>query len=266
MHARFTLPPRAFTLVELLVVIAIIGILVGLLLPAVQYSRESARRSSCANNLHNQVLALQVFHDASHRLPPGKKHTGVLETSWYLDIMSQLEQRHITDNYNWTLPWNDPQGNLTLANTNLTILRCPSSGEEFPGDTDYGGISGSILTSHDWNIAFDNGVLIDVPPTNSPINFGAVIDGLSHTMCIAESPDRSADGGGRWISGANCFSHDNGQVNLSDQGEIRSRHQTGANVALSDGSVRYLHRNVEAFVVGALCTRNLGEVISDDAF
>src|SRR5437870_10821479 len=84
---------RAFTLVELLVVIAIIGVLVALLLPAVQMAREAARRSSCQNNLHQIGIAIHNFHDVRGTLPPLRVSNN--QASWFVLIMPYMEQGNI---------------------------------------------------------------------------------------------------------------------------------------------------------------------------
>ena len=97
---------RGFTLVELLVVIAIIGILVALLLPAIQAAREAARRTQCNNNLHNIAISLQNYHDTYKTFPMGAMHAGMatsitgpflLGPSWWYGTLPFTEGRNIYD-------------------------------------------------------------------------------------------------------------------------------------------------------------------------
>jgi prepilin-type N-terminal cleavage/methylation domain-containing protein/prepilin-type processing-associated H-X9-DG protein len=142
-HARTAVPRAAagFTLVELLVVIAIIGTLVGLLLPAVQIARESARRSSCSNNLKQIGLALHNFADAQKCFPPGNYFGNqAFQYSWIAGILPQLEASDTYDKLDWNNVWKMTGGtqlgidsNGTTANQNAiqrfrsTALVCPSS-------------------------------------------------------------------------------------------------------------------------------------------
>src|SRR5438477_1436970 len=94
---------RAFTLVELLVVIAIIGVLVALLLPAVQQAREAARRMSCTNSLKQIGIALHNHHDVKLNFPPGGMQTGAngtpCYTTWAIEILPFMEQQAIYSLY-----------------------------------------------------------------------------------------------------------------------------------------------------------------------
>jgi prepilin-type N-terminal cleavage/methylation domain-containing protein/prepilin-type processing-associated H-X9-DG protein len=94
---------RAFTLVELLVVIAIIGILVALLLPAVQAAREAARRSTCINNIKNLSLACLNYESAKKELPYGRKYDVWDAYTWTELVLPNIEQQAVYDLY-WTLP------------------------------------------------------------------------------------------------------------------------------------------------------------------
>jgi type II secretion system protein G len=143
---------RGFTLVELLVVIAIIGILVALLLPAIQAAREAARRTQCNNNLKNLSLALQNYHDTYKMFPAGAQGRRWLQPgpagntqgrnlgpSWYFAICPFIEQRNIYDKIMATQAaglgphefryGNMPPGPVRDALRNLVpdVMRCPSS-------------------------------------------------------------------------------------------------------------------------------------------
>lgn len=116
---------RGFTLVELLVVIAIIGILVALLLPAIQAAREASRRSQCVNNLKQVALATQNYHDTFHTLPPGGRNPHW--QTWFHALLPYLEQRALADAWNPAYKYH-LGGNVTIAESlaNMTSLRCPS--------------------------------------------------------------------------------------------------------------------------------------------
>ena len=159
---------RGFTLVELLVVIAIIGILVALLLPAVQAARESARRAQCTNNIKNVALATLVYHDAQKHFPVDEdlydgapdiidlkngrwlseppdplREAGKLSgAGWIVEVLPQLEEQAIFDRFKpfldkkWLAPdqkglnANDAGLRAALA-VQPTVLLCPS--DQFPG-------------------------------------------------------------------------------------------------------------------------------------
>lgn len=250
---------RGFTLLELLVVISIVGVLTGLLLPAVQQARETARRLHCSNNLKNQVLALQSFHDAHRHLPPGNDAPSELDHSWCTYLLPYLEQDAIFQQIDLTLPWHAAP-NAPAARTVLPVFRCPSSLLEEPGDTDYGGIAGSGAAGAGLAGAA-NGVLPGRLRSQSRLRFADISDGLSTTICIAESADRWESQTGRWANGWNTFVS-NGLVNVAP-GEIFSLHPGCALAARADGSVMLMRETAEASIVGALCTRNGDEAIGE---
>jgi prepilin-type N-terminal cleavage/methylation domain-containing protein/prepilin-type processing-associated H-X9-DG protein len=102
---------QGFTLVELLVVIAIIGILVALLLPAIQAARESARRSQCVNNMKQLGIAMQNYHDVHKKLPMGS--WSCCWGTWQMSILPFIEEQQLADAYQWSP--NIKTGNLDLG-------------------------------------------------------------------------------------------------------------------------------------------------------
>src|SRR5256886_645037 len=117
-----------FTLVELLVVIAIIGVLIALLVPAVQKVRDAANRTQCANNLKQIGLALHSYHDAKKYFPGNHrpKATTSARERWFTKILPFLEQDVLYKNYDQTQNWDSPT-NLPITSVPLQVAVCPST-------------------------------------------------------------------------------------------------------------------------------------------
>ncbi len=123
---------QAFTLVELLVVIAIIGILIALLLPAVQKVRESAARTQCQNNLKQLTLAYHEYEGINKAFPPSYITDQTKPVGWGIYLLTYLEQDQLFKLYNFDFPFfldEPPVGilNQTVANTQLKVFQCPAT-------------------------------------------------------------------------------------------------------------------------------------------
>ncbi|MCG8584971.1 MAG: DUF1559 domain-containing protein, partial [Pirellulales bacterium] len=146
-----------FTLVELLVVMAIVGILVGLLLPALGGVRESARRTQCKNNLHQIGVALQAYHETNGTFPVGCDewrpfgNTTNRQIAWSAFLLPHLDENNVFEMLDLTKAFDAPE-NAAGAAVPIAVYRCPSSPHEEStvdgrGRCDYGGIFGERINS-----------------------------------------------------------------------------------------------------------------------
>ena len=212
---------KGFTLIELLVVIAIIGVLVGLLLPAVQQAREAARRASCTNNLKQLGIALHNYYDANKELPmyqydgdfkqgirsatigngPG---TGGAWHSWtghslWSQILPQMEELSTYDAIDANV-WYSHGNNGTVRRTTISAFRCPSDlafGDRSYGGINYGGNAGSTIDAYSTTTsqrAYDGAFKRRVTT-----RFEDILDGTSKTIMLGEFLKGDNSGGTRSI-------------------------------------------------------------------
>jgi prepilin-type N-terminal cleavage/methylation domain-containing protein len=272
-----------FSLIELLVSILILGMMLALLVPAVQSSRETARSTLCRNQLHQLGFGLHVYHEANRCFPPGSYVMGSsfpMQSGWGWGamVLPYVELPAIYKRINFCAPTGDDV-NLSLISEPIGLFRCPceTAPERItcmpPAHSPYELASGNYCGSE--------GVLSAMSQTR----IADITDGTSTTLLLGE---RLTQPGGESLlpfTSAWC-----GQVAFSDDYDLRSvpylspspdhpinaspsdplcfgsRHPYGANFALADGSVVYIASSIDSTVFVALGTTSGGEAVYVEAF
>ncbi len=278
----------AFTLVELLVVIAIIGILIGMLLPAVQMVRESARRTECANKIKQMGLALQTFESSNEYFPPSYNGTGLKPGwSWGTHILPYVEQNnlfHFGNSRNLLFGGGSNPATVTTeySQTELTLFRCPSdSGPNLNpirlnhAMSNYRAVAGPYTQSCFCADLDFGGVMYQ----NSETTFSHILDGTSHTIVIGEcvfdeSTGKKAAiwpgmsglrGGAVWISDVMWWvDADSAQINGPASQAFSSNHPGGAMFVFCDGSTRFFVEGGDVDILRFLAGRDDGVIVSAD--
>jgi prepilin-type N-terminal cleavage/methylation domain-containing protein/prepilin-type processing-associated H-X9-DG protein len=289
------MPSRAkgFTLVELLVVITVIGVLIALLLPAVQMAREAARRSSCSNHLRQLGIGLQNYHQAHGVFPSAyladqTNWTGP-HWSWSTFVLPYVEQQGLyealavsTKEFGYGASFAPP---CPLTQVALDVFVCPSDAgpplnpcKSFHAKSNYRGVEGtqdSVSTTYA-GLADQDGMLY----LNSNLSMAAITDGSSNTLIVGECRlDPSGQGyvGTLWagmrgsqegvvyISDAFWCVNSDPAYSIDGQADqaFSSYHPGGAQFVFCDGSVHFLQQTIDGDTLERLAARNDGQPVGE---
>jgi prepilin-type N-terminal cleavage/methylation domain-containing protein/prepilin-type processing-associated H-X9-DG protein len=274
-----------FTLVELLVVIAIIGILVALLLPAVQATREAARRVSCLNNVAQLGLALHNYEFHYEHLPAGsinpegpiRSEPVGIHVSWIVQILPYMEQNALSRQFDQAAGAYADK-NAAVRAAQIRTLQCPSDGTPHFSETHNVARSSYVGCYHDAEAPIDkenHGLLF----LNSKIRYADIDDGSAATLLLGEALTRADNLG--WVSGTRATLRNTSLIEdyqpkghsaeaAAEQerklaptfvGGFGSTHPGGINTGFADGSTKFFRRTVEPAVLHQIGHRADGEII-----
>jgi prepilin-type processing-associated H-X9-DG protein len=221
------------------------GVLVALLLPAIQAAREAARRAECTNNLRQIGIAFHNYHDTYNTFPPAyiPDKDGKPMHSWRVLILPFMEELALYERYNFDEPWDSP-GNLAITNTVISAYTCPSSGDQTSTETNYMVITGP-------GTVFDGAKAASIRD---------ITDGTSNTILVVEVA-------GTGVNWAEPIDLDAGSLQFPSVSPgatgPHSHHSGGFNAALCDGSVRFLSDTIDPQTFDALITKAGAEQVGN---